>query len=100
MTCVHYLCEGQATPDHVLRRIETLFSDKSPTGSIRLSSIHKAKGLEADRVWIARPEILPAPWAKLDWEKVQERNLQYVAYTRAKHSLALVPGPKDKTSDE
>lgn len=100
VTCVHYLCEGQATPDDVLRRIETLFSDKSPTGSIRLSSVHKAKGLEADRVWIARPEILPAPWARLDWEKVQERNLEYVAYTRAKHSLALVPGPKDKTSDE
>lgn len=96
ITCLHYLTEGQPHTDAVLRRIDTLFSDKSPSGSIRLSSVHKAKGLEADRVWIAKPEILPAPWAKLDWEKQQERNLQYVAYTRAKQCLALVPGPKDK----
>lgn len=93
INCLVTLTEGQDTLDEVIRRIETLFQDaKAPGSRVLLSSIHKAKGLEADRVWIARPELLPGPWAKQEWELEQERNLEYVAKTRTKNILALVPG--------
>ncbi len=54
---------------------------------IRLSSIHKAKGLEADDVYLLSPELLPHPMAD---DLVQETNLHYVAVTRAKHNFYYV----------
>lgn len=56
-----------------------------------LATIHKSKGLEADRVvWLGR-ELCPSRWAKQDWQRQQERNLCYVAATRAKSTLVLMP---------
>jgi len=54
-----------------------------------LSSIHKAKGLEADRVFIIRPDLLPSKLAYSAEEIQQERNLTYVALTRAKKELYI-----------
>ena len=51
---------------------------------------HKSKGLEAERVHILRPDLMPHANAKLDWELTQEDNLQYVAITRTKDLLAYV----------
>jgi len=68
--------------------LSRLFSDSG--NGITLSTIHKAKGLEAEDVYILRPEILPWPKAEKDWEKQQERNLCYVAITRAKKNLVYV----------
>lgn len=58
--------------------------------SVFISSIHKAKGLEANRVYIYRPELMPAPNATQDWQLLQEKNLEYVAITRAKKELVYV----------
>jgi superfamily I DNA/RNA helicase len=55
--------------------------------SVNLTTIHGSKGLEAQRVFILRPDLMPHPNAKQDWEKEQEKNLFFVALTRAKHSL-------------
>ena len=55
-----------------------------------LSSIHKSKGLEADRVFILGDELMPLKKAELNWEKEQEENLMYVAYTRAKSELIFI----------
>ncbi len=52
-----------------------------------LSTIHKAKGLESERVYILRPDLLPSKWATTPEAKQQEANLSYVAITRAKHEL-------------
>ena len=60
--------------------------------SIRLSTIHKVKGLEANRVWFYLPELVPHPNAVSDWELKQEENLKYVAITRAKNELYYVWG--------
>ena len=68
--------------------IADVFSDGKP--SVTLSTIHRAKGLEADRVFILAPEKMPHPAAKLDWEREQEANLTYVAFTRAKSELYFV----------
>lgn len=62
-----------------------------PAGTL-LSSIHRAKGMEAKRVFILRPDLMPHPKAKSEWEMGQERNLQYVAQTRAIEELVFVDG--------
>lgn len=59
---------------------------------IVFSTIHKAKGLEYDRVFILEPGKLPHPAAKPGWQEQQEQNIIYVAVTRAKHELYFVGG--------
>ena len=75
---------------------EDLFTDKK-NGSILLSTVHKAKGLEADRVYILRPELMPHPMSKTEAAKEQESNLRYVAITRAMKELFwVVPNREEK----
>lgn len=71
----------------VRARILDLFSDESR--GVTLSTIHKAKGLEARRVGILKPEMMPLPYARLDWQRRQEDHLIYVAVTRAREELYL-----------
>ena len=84
------LGDGLVYTDDLIARIQEVFSDDKV--GVTFSSIHKAKGLEADRVWVLRPDLLPHPMAKKSWEKVQESNLEYVAYTRSKRELYIVTG--------
>lgn len=84
------LSEGCITIDDLKNRITTVFSDD--VAAITFSSIHKAKGLEARRVFILKPELLPHPMAKTPWEIQQEQNLKYVAFTRALETLVFVEG--------
>jgi DNA helicase-2/ATP-dependent DNA helicase PcrA len=58
----------------------------SKSGPI-FSTVHRAKGLEADEVYILRPDLMPSFWAEKPEEVQQEMNLLYVAITRAKHIL-------------
>ena len=83
------LSEGLKTSDELIEKISSMFSDKKING-ISLSTIHKAKGLEANNVYIVCPSLIPCKSATLDWELEQERNLQYVAYTRAKNKLGFI----------
>lgn len=90
LDCIYALCEGLDDVGQVLRRVEQLFADVSQgeTGRfVLLSSIHRAKGLEADVVRVIHPELLPHPMAKTDWARAQELNLKYVAFTRARETL-------------
>ncbi|MGD0575848.1 MAG: 3'-5' exonuclease [Anaerolineales bacterium] len=82
------IAAGCRTPDDVAERIESIFSDD--TTGVVLSSVHRAKGLEADRVFILHPELIPHPKARQDWELEQEQNCLYVALTRSKSELYLV----------
>lgn len=56
--------------------------------AIKISTIHKAKGLEENRVFILEYNKLPVPRIR-QWEIEQERNLHYVAVTRPKQELYL-----------
>jgi superfamily I DNA/RNA helicase len=76
----------------VLDALEDLFSDLDRP-CVVLSTVHKAKGLEAATVFILGPELLPAPWAESANEKEQERNIHYVAVTRAMERLVYVKLP-------
>lgn len=66
------------------KKISTIFSDDLE--GIVLSTVHKAKGLETDRVFIARPDKLPLGTSN-PMQATQEKNLVYVAITRAKKEL-------------
>jgi DNA helicase-2/ATP-dependent DNA helicase PcrA len=82
------LSRGCLTGDDLIAKLKIIFSDDSE--GICLSTIHKSKGLEADRVFIIHEDLMPSKHAKKDWEKLQEQNLMYVAYTRAKSVLGFV----------
>lgn len=76
------------TVAEVIAKIEGLFTEDK-TGII-CSTIHKAKGLEANHVHILNQELMPSKWAKKEWELEQEQNLIYVAFTRAKQKLSFI----------
>lgn len=86
---IEALSEGLKTVQQVINRITAIFADERE--GVCLSSVHKAKGLEADRVFIIEPATMPAPWVRKDWEIEQENNIHYVAITRARRELVYVP---------
>lgn len=72
----------------LVNKIENIYNgDKN---GVCLSTIHKAKGLEADNVHILCRSTMPQKSAKTPSELQQERNLIYVAITRAKHKLCYI----------
>lgn len=67
-------------------------NDDAREKMITLSTIHKAKGLEWDVVWWFGFDALhPSKFAVTAEEKQQERNLEYVAGTRSRGPVYLVP---------
>lgn len=87
--CLIALTDGVQSIDGLKAKIGVIFADfevdGAPKDAVVLGSVHKTKGLEAGTVWVIAPELLPHPMAKRPWEQVQERNLAYVAATRAKY---------------
>jgi len=75
--------------EELINKIDSIFSDKWTDG-IMLSTIHKAKGLESKNVHILCRSLMPSKNATEEWEKEQEMNLMYVAYTRAINKLCFV----------
>lgn len=88
LVMIEGLGENERTVPALLRAIDDLFD--SNRGGVTLATIHKSKGLEADRVFWLNASQCPAQWAKQEWQKQQERNLCYVAATRAKKALVLI----------
>lgn len=78
------LSEDIETVDDIRERIDGLFTDQGlgQAGVITCSSVHRAKGLEADRVFILKATLR-------NWNQ-EELNIAYVAITRAKTSLVWV----------
>jgi len=64
---------------------EALFADYPPSVAVVLSTVHRAKGLEARRVIIAKPHLMPQPHGNPD----EEDNIIFVALTRSKHTLVF-----------
>jgi DNA helicase-2/ATP-dependent DNA helicase PcrA len=82
------LSDGCTSVSEVEDNIEMVFSDKEE--GVVFSSVHRAKGAEAERVFILSPELMPHPMAKQPWEREQERHIEYVAMTRTKETLVYV----------
>lgn len=86
-------CESDDPIDVLVQNIRNLFSDSdgSKRKVLTLSTIHKAKGREWNRVFALDMDTLsPSRWAKKPWEMTQEMNLCYVQVTRAKEHLTLL----------
>lgn len=93
VTCIETIARNlklsNNTIEALMIEINNLFSDQTK-GILTLSTVHKAKGLEWDRVFIYKPELMPSRYARQDWQKLQEQNLIYVAITRAKMNLFYI----------
>lgn len=79
-------------PADLVPKIHEIFHpDKK---AIRLLTAHRSKGLECERVFFIetfnREKLLPSKYAILDWQKIQEKNLLFVTYTRAKTEFVFV----------
>lgn len=82
------LAEKCKTKTELINHITEIFQEQ--TKGVCLSTIHKAKGLEADNVYVLCKSSMPSKLAFKDWEKIQEHNLMYVAYTRPKKLLGFI----------
>lgn len=97
ISVIMFLGKNSRSTTEIISKLERVF--KEQTGGIQLSTIHKAKGLENDRIFLICPELMPSKYATQPWQLEQERNLQYVAYTRAKDQLIIVEDFKDEIID-
>lgn len=91
--CLLEFVRACQTPNEVRDRIISLFSDNGDKSSrVTFSSIHRAKGLEAKRVWFLMPHNgqCPHPMSTTPWQLEQESNLLYVGITRAIEELIFV----------
>ena len=90
LNAINVLAEGLTSTHEVIDRIESIFSDDSKSG-ICLSTVHKSKGLESDNVYIICPDkFYLKACMNIPWMAEQEKNLVYVAVTRAKHTLGFI----------
>jgi len=95
LTVIENLDELSRTVPQLIGKIEGLFSDHN--GVLTLCTIHKAKGKEWTRVAILRPDLMPSKFARQEHQMVQERNLDWVARSRAmEHLIFMIPPPKKK----
>lgn len=78
------------TTSDLINKLLVLFDDQN--SGVIFSSVHRAKGLEAERTFILHQELMPHPKATADWESTQELNVKFVAYTRSKQDLFFVKG--------
>jgi superfamily I DNA/RNA helicase len=88
------LAEHHQTLGAITQHIDQLYQPE-PDGKrlpaeFQLLTIHKSKGREYDKVGFLDAHLIPAKWAKQDWELEQERNLRYVGVTRAKNELVYL----------
>lgn len=103
------LCEGVKSTQEVLGRIDTYFAAEPDGQSVVFTSTHKAKGLEADRVFLfgdtyrrfseaaeqaTALESGGSVTANARRSIVEERNLWYVAVTRCANELFIAGGVK------
>lgn len=97
--CLALFVEHESSIDAVKDRIKNLFSD-SDRGLLTLATVHKSKGLEWHTVFILDRDLMPSKYAKQQWQKEQERHLQYVAVTRAKENLIYILSDQWKPKTE
>lgn len=86
--CLHTFAMNCATVDEVNKMLILRFAEDNRKGVTRLSTVHRAKGLEAKRVVFWEYNRCGA-FAEKSWEKVEATNLRYVGATRAAEELVL-----------
>jgi DNA helicase II / ATP-dependent DNA helicase PcrA len=95
--CLEALADGARSVEEIQSNISKMYDDADDTNRVTFSSTHRFKGMERERVFLLwdtygkpRPSVDRSTGEKT-WDVTQEeRNLQYVAITRAKRELYLV----------
>jgi superfamily I DNA/RNA helicase len=90
--CIENICMYSIRDTTQLKSyINKMFTDDKIEHAVTLSTAHKSKGLEANRVFILLPNKLPLKYPQQkEWQEKQEWNLKYVAITRARKELIFV----------
>lgn len=90
--CIENICRHSVKSTRVLRTfIDRMFTDERMENAVLLSTAHKSKGLEANRVVVILPHKMPLTWhGQQEWQLRQENNLRYVVLTRARKELIFV----------
>jgi len=88
--CLVALAPVAKTKEMLLGVLDAIFDERDP--QVTLSSIHRSKGLEWNKVFLLYPELIPSKWAETDEELEQEQNLRFVAVTRAQQELTYITG--------
>lgn len=95
LSCLLALLDAQPTVSEAAALLDRLCAEK-PGSVVTFSSVHRAKGLERERVYVLAstfrcPEIFGAHAAPI-WrgDAVEESCLAYVAITRTKRELVIV----------
>jgi DNA helicase-2/ATP-dependent DNA helicase PcrA len=81
------ICSACDSPAEVAPLIGDLFTEHDQGGAVNCSTVHRAKGLEAETVWLIDTPMRPP---KRPWEAQQQANLRYVGLTRSKNRLVFV----------
>lgn len=82
-------CEGETSSAQVALKIEKFFAEQKQRSNrnVILSTVHRLKGDEADRVF-----VLDETFFNTRGDPREEKNIHYVAVTRAKRELYFVHG--------
>ncbi|TXH47402.1 MAG: hypothetical protein E6Q97_27280 [Desulfurellales bacterium] len=78
--------------DKAITALNEIFGAERRLDAVCLSTIHKFKGGEADRVWwldYHKPD-LESPRLKHEWQRREAENLRFVASTRSRSFLGLI----------
>jgi DNA helicase-2/ATP-dependent DNA helicase PcrA len=96
---IKMLMEIRERADFEKDRVKELRAKASRGNVVKLLTMHAAKGLEFDMVWLPdlNEGIIPSRNATTDKETEEERRMLYVAMTRAKKALIMsyITGTKE-----
>lgn len=89
-SCLKFLTESCRTVDEIYNRVDKIFTNTNDSTTFKFSTGHKSKGLEWNRVIVLDNDDFQSKNPKMPpHQKIQEENIQYIAWTRAKHELIL-----------
>lgn len=87
---------GAQSYDDLRATVTRLFNEKE--GVRQLSTVHRAKGSEADNIYVLEAEKLGMSYSRdNDEQRQQARNVEYVGYTRGKKALYLLRAAPKKS---
>jgi superfamily I DNA/RNA helicase len=83
---IKYILQECTTIDQYYDKVNTLTNPRKNSVHIKLSTVHRAKGLEAQTIGILNPP-LPSSRAITPVQLLQEENLNFVGHTRSKKDM-------------
>lgn len=90
--CLAVLSEACKTPAEISKKINSMFVDVSDNKVVLMSSVHRAKGLERNNVFIIKNTF--------SFVDDSEKAIYYVAITRAKNKLYFIEKEEKKEKDK